>query len=157
MGLSAGGGIAAGVAILARDRELSPPLVKQILLEPMLDDRNTTTNHDLLPLISWSWDDNWTGWNALLGDDMGSTQVSQYAAPARLRDATGLAPAYIDLGSLDVFAEEAQLYVEKLKQANVLVEWHIYEGVPHGFELRGTGSQILNTALKNRRAAMQSI
>lgn len=156
MGLSAGGGLAAGVALMARDRGLSPPLAKQILLEPMLDDRNTTTDEDLMPLVTWSWDDNWTGWNALLGDEAGRSEVSEYAAPIRAKDASGLAPAYIDVGSADIFAAEDEAYATKLRNSGVKVDWHLYQGVPHGFELRGTGSKVLADAIALRRAAMQS-
>ncbi|OAG00550.1 alpha/beta-hydrolase [Paraphaeosphaeria sporulosa] len=89
-GLSAGGGLAAAVAIIARDRKLQPPLAKQILLEPMLDDRNIVPNSELAPFVTWDWDDNWTGWNALLGDRTGSEDVEAAAAPARLQDFRGL-------------------------------------------------------------------
>lgn len=156
-GLSAGGGIAAGVTLLARDRGFHPPIAKQILLCPMLDDHNTVTDANLLPVITWSWDDNWTGWNALLGDQMGGSSVSQYAAPARAKDVKGLPATYIEVGSVDIFAKEDQSYAERLKAAGVEVEWHFYEGVPHGFEFRGFGSNILERALENRHAAVRSI
>lgn len=155
-GLSAGGGLAAGVALLARDRGLYPPVAKQILLCPMLDDRNIVTDLNLLPLMTWSWDDNWTGWNALLGSEPGSNMVSPYAAPARAVDLKGLPSTYIDVGSLDIFADENRMYVERLRTAGVEVEWHLYDGVPHGFELRGVGSRVVKQAHSNRRAALRS-
>jgi acetyl esterase/lipase len=91
MGDSAGGGIAASVAILARDRKVS--LAKQILIYPMLDDRNIEPNPSLEPFLTWTYDNNFTGWSALLGKDLGSENVSPVAAPARLKDFSGLAPA----------------------------------------------------------------
>ncbi|KAF2105308.1 Alpha/Beta hydrolase protein [Lophiotrema nucula] len=155
-GLSAGGGLAAAVALLARDRRLDPPLAKQILLEPMLDDRNTKEDPELMPFVTWSWDDNWTGWDALLGDEAGSSSVSAYAAPARVQDLSGLPSTYIDVGMLDIFAKEDELYAVRLRNAGVDVEWHLYQGVPHGFELRGQGSAILRKALLNRQSALRS-
>jgi len=156
-GLSAGGGLAAGVALLARDRKLYPPIAKQILLSPMLDDRNTVTDEHLLPCITWSWDDNWTGWNALLGDEPGGSSVSQYAAPVRAVDLQGLPATYIEVGSVDIFADEGRAFADRLGAAGVDVEWHLYEGVPHGFEFRGAGSSILKQALSNKYAAIRSL
>lgn len=156
-GLSAGGGIAAGVALIARDRRLHPPLAKQILLTPMLDDRNTVTDSSLLPLVTWSWDDSWTGWNALLRDEAGSDSVSQYAAPARARDLRGLPATFIDVGTLDIFFDESRVYAEKLEAAGVDVEYQLYQGVPHGFEFRGAGTDVLNQALARRYATIKSL
>ncbi|KAE9963530.1 hypothetical protein BLS_009199 [Venturia inaequalis] len=122
VGLSAGGGLAAALSLMARDRGLHPPIAKQILLTPMLDDRNTETDAELLPFTTWTWDDNWTGWNALLDGMAGSSGVSAYAAPARAEDLKGLPPTYVDMGSLDIFAKEAEAFVERLKEAGVDVE-----------------------------------
>lgn len=157
VGLSAGGGLAAGVALLARDRELRPPIAKQILLCPMLDDRNVVTDPALLPSMTWSWDDNWTGWNALLGDEPGGDLVSPYAAPARVRNLQGLPATYIDVGSADIFANEDRIYADRLRAADVDVEWNLYDGVPHGFEFRGAGSSTLRQAVSNRHAAIRSV
>ncbi|KAL5371256.1 hypothetical protein DPSP01_014394 [Paraphaeosphaeria sporulosa] len=156
-GFSSGGGLAAAVAILARDRGLQPKLARQVLLEPMLDDRNTVEDADLAPFVTWNWDDNWTGWNALLGASAGGDEVEPSAVPARLDDFKGLPATYIDCGNLDIFAEESEVYAKKLKEAGVAVEWHLYEGVPHGFELRGAGSAIFGKALENRWAALRSL
>jgi acetyl esterase/lipase len=157
VGLSAGGGLAAAVALMARDRGLQPPLAKQILLSPMLDDRNLQTMDSALePFATWSWDDNWTGWNALLDNKAGSKGVSAYAAPARAENFTGLPSAYIDVGTLDIFANENKQYASRLRDAGVQVEWHLYTGVPHGFEFRGRSSKIHQAAQSNRHTAMRS-
>lgn len=156
MGVSAGGGLAAGVTLIARDRGLQPPLAKQILVYPMLDDRNTEPVKDLEPFLTWSYDDNWTGWNALLGDQFGSSDVSPYAAPSRVEDYQGLPEAYIDVGTLDIFAVENERYAEGLKKAGGKVEWHLYPGVPHAFEFHGRQAKITKTAQSYRHAAMQS-
>lgn len=142
---------------MARDRGLNPPITKQILFCPMLDERNLETDSASLPLMTWSWDDNWTGWNALLGPDLNSSTVSPYAAPARAKALEGLPPAYIDVGSKDIFATEDREYAERLSAAGVAVEFHLYDGVPHGFELRGKGSNIWQRAMKNRQAAVRAV
>ena len=81
MGDSGGGGLAAGVALLARDR--GTPLAHQILVYPMLDDRNTTPDPELVPFAAWTYDSNRIGWTALLGAATGGDDVPSYAAPAR--------------------------------------------------------------------------
>ncbi|KAF2640007.1 hypothetical protein P280DRAFT_362284, partial [Massarina eburnea CBS 473.64] len=157
-GLSAGGGLAAGVCLMARDGGLQPPIAKQILECPMLDDRNTEPSpSDPLSdsgLVTWSWDDNWTGWKALLGEGVGGKRVDVYAAPARAENLGGLPDTYVDVGTLDIFARECEQYVERLREAGVKVEWHLYKGVPHGFEFRGMQSEIAKRAAANRRAAI---
>ncbi len=86
MGDSAGGGLAAGLAILARDRS-GPRLAHQLLIYPMLDDRNTTPDPQIVPFAVWSYDDNITGWDALLGAGHEHRDVDPSAAPARIADA----------------------------------------------------------------------
>ena len=108
MGDSAGGGLAAGTAILARHRAL--PLALQILVYPMLDDRNVVPDPELVPFALWSYDANMTGWAALLGDQRGRDDVPPSAAPARETDFAGLAPAYIEVGELDIFRAEDVRY-----------------------------------------------
>jgi acetyl esterase/lipase len=104
MGDSAGGGLAAGVAILSRDRQ-GPAIAHQLLIYPMLDDRTTTPDLYIAPFAGWSYDDNATGWNALLGAGHEKRDVDPAAAPGRLKDARGLPPAYIEVGQLDVFRD----------------------------------------------------
>jgi len=96
MGDSAGGGLAAAVAIMARDRGLSPPLAKQILFYPMLDDRNIVPKTTIEPFASWNNVDNITGRSAYIGDSVGKDGVSSHAAPSRVDKMDGLAPAYIE-------------------------------------------------------------
>ena len=83
MGDSAGGGLTAGVALLARDRGLA--LARQIMIYPMLDDRNTITDETLAPFAIWMYDYNFTGWSALLDEDLGTDNVSPSAAPSRAK------------------------------------------------------------------------
>jgi hypothetical protein len=114
MGDSAGGGIAAGVALLARDRG-GPALARQILVYPMLDDRTAVKAPDpsTTPFLVWSNDDNITGWGALLGERVGGADVPVYAAPARVADPAGLPPTYIEVGTLDLFRDEDIEYARR--------------------------------------------
>ena len=134
-GSSAGGGLAAATALLARDRG-GPALCFQLLVYPMLDDRNTTPSaleFDDIP--SWSRQHNISGWAALLGDAAGGEHVSEYAAPARASDLSGLPPAIIQVGELDVFRDEDTSYASALLRAGVSTELHVYPGAYHGFNV----------------------
>lgn len=131
-GESAGAGIAAGTAILARDRGTA--IAGQILVYPMLDDRTTTPDQQLAPTATWTYANNQTGWGSLLGDRAGTDSVPPVAAPARLTDHVGLAPAYIEVGELDIFRDEDVRYAQDLWAAGVPVELHVHPGLVHGFD-----------------------
>jgi acetyl esterase/lipase len=149
-GDSAGGGLAAGVALLARDRG-GPPIALQLLIYPMLDDRNTRPDPHLPPeLLIWTYDDNITGWSALLGDRAGGADVSPYAAPARATDLTGLPPAYLDIGDLDIFRDENIDYARRLAAAGVPAELHVHPGCPHGFDAFGFDTSVSRRAMADR-------
>lgn len=132
MGDSAGGGLAAGTAILARDRAV--PLARQILIYPMLDDRTVTPDPELVQFAIWTYDSNLTGWGALLGKVRGTNGVPSAAAPAREKNLAGLAPAYIEVGELDIFRDEDVEYAQRLSRAGVSAELHVHPGLPHGFD-----------------------
>ncbi|OAA34052.1 esterase/lipase [Cordyceps fumosorosea ARSEF 2679] len=132
MGDSAGGNLAAGVTLLARDRGLMPPIARQILVYPMLDDRNKETMNPGA-LLLWNEEDNLTGWTAYLGAHVGGDKVPIYAAPGRLTDATGLPPLYLYVGQLDLFAKENVHYVSLFIEAGIDAELHLIPGLPHGF------------------------
>ena len=148
-GVSAGGGIAAGVALLARDRN-GPPLIGQALMCPMLDDRDRTVSSVQFDGAGlWDRASNRLGWTALLGDRRGTDDVSIYAAPARATDLAGLPPAFIDCGSAEVFRDEDVAYASALWQAGVQAELHIWPGGFHGFDMfapRAAVSQAATTA-----------
>ncbi|AEM85836.1 alpha/beta hydrolase [Streptomyces violaceusniger] len=148
MGDSGGGAPAAATAILARDRQV--PLARQILVYPMLDDRNQTPDPAREPFLTWTYDSNYTAWNAVLGDALGTATVSPIAAPARLHDFTGLAPAYIDTGDLDIFRDEDISYAARLAAAGVPVELHVHLGVPHGWDRIAPQSQAARRAFADR-------
>ncbi|OAP62872.1 hypothetical protein AYL99_02099 [Fonsecaea erecta] len=157
-GESAGGGLAAGVALMARDKGLSPPLAKQILIYPMLDDRNNVPNEHLEPFAFWKVEDNITGWTALLGADKAGipdADVSHYCAPARAKSLAGLPPTYIDIGGLDIFRDEDIEYVRRLALENIEVEFHLYPGVPHAFEIFAPDATVTKRAFENRFKSMK--
>ena len=133
-GESAGGGLAAALVLLARDRA-EFPIAFQHLIFPMLDDR-TVVAEDPSPFhgeFLWTRADNRFGWASLLGVEPGSPDVSYHAAPARAPDLTGLPPTFISCGALDLFLEEDLEYARRLIRAGVPTELHIYPGAPHGF------------------------
>ena len=155
MGDSGGGGPTAAAAILARDRKL--PVAKQILVYPMLDDRNTTPGPIPEELLTWGYDNNYTGWVTLLGDQIGTDAVSPVASPARLPDFTGLAPAYIDVGDLDIFRDESIAYAGGLASAGIPVELHVHPGAPHGFERFVPDSRVAQRAMADRARAVATV
>ncbi len=133
-GGSAGGGLAAAVALLARDRK-GPRAIGQVLMCPMLDDRNDTPSaHQMAGLGVWDRTSNETGWRALLGEACGSADVSPYAAPARADDLSGLPPAFIDVGSAETFRDEDVAYASRIWQAGGIAELHVWPGGFHGFD-----------------------
>jgi acetyl esterase/lipase len=134
MGDSGGGGVAAGCAILARNNGIA--LKKQILIYPMLDDRNIKPDPHLEPFSGGcTYDDNYTCWYALLGEDIAGDNVSSVAAPSRNKDWNGLPPAYIEVGELDIFRDESVQYACNLWRVGISAELHVYPGCPHGFDM----------------------
>ena len=133
-GGSAGGGLAAALALLLRDRK-GPRPVGQLLMCPMLDDRNDTPSvYQMEGLGAWDRTANDTGWTALLGERRGGPDVSPYAAPARAEDLSGLPPAFLDVGSAETFRDEVVAYATRLWQAGGAAELHVWPGGFHGFE-----------------------
>lgn len=125
-GESAGGGLAAALALLVRDRG-GPAIVHQNLIYPMLDDRTCIAAPP--PHLGAF------GWRALLGRAPGSGDVSPYEAPARAEDLAGLPPAFIAVGALDLFLAEDLDYARRLAEARVPVETHVYPRAFHGFDV----------------------
>ncbi|KAK5044551.1 hypothetical protein LTR84_010675 [Exophiala bonariae] len=159
-GESAGGGIAAGVALMARDRHLIPAVAKQILIYPMLDDRNCRPIPSIEPFAFWNNESNITGWTALLGADKAGkpeADVSHYAAPARATDLVDLPRTYIDVGELDIFKAEDIEFARRLTEVDVSVEFHLYPGVPHAFETMAPGIWSSRLAVQNRVRALQDV
>jgi len=133
VGSSAGGGLAAALALLARDRG-EVPVAFQQLIYPMLDDRRTTTTSGWDALV-WTPANNELGWSCYLGDLFGTDDVPAYAAPSRATDLSGLPPTFLCVGTLDIFCDEDLEYAKRLNHAGVPVELHVYPGSPHGFDM----------------------
>ncbi len=133
-GISAGGGLAAALALLARDRG-EVPLAFQLLDCPMLDDRQQTPSSRLDGLAVWSRETNMFGWRCYLGDLYGTDDIPYTAAPARCRDLSGLPPAFVSVGTVDGFRDEDIDYAVRLNQAGVPCELHVYPGASHGYQI----------------------
>lgn len=132
-GGSAGGGLSAATALLARDRG-GPALAGQLLMCPMLDDRNDTPSAVQMEGRGiWDRGVNEIAWTAVLGDARGGPDVSPYAAPARASDLSDLPPAYIDVGSAETFRDEAVAYASRIWQAGGDAELHVWPGGYHAF------------------------
>jgi acetyl esterase/lipase len=145
-GVSAGGGLAAAMVLLARDRG-GPSLLAQLLICPMLDDRNETpSSYQMAGVGVWDRTANDVGWTALLGDARGGPDVSPYAAPARATDLSGLPPAFIDVGSAETFRDEDVAYATRIWQAGGRAELHVWPGGFHGFDLMAPTAAISQDA-----------
>jgi len=133
-GASAGGGLAAGLALLARERgEVAPAF--QLLVYPMLDDRSAIrTDLDERSFRLWTTKANRFGWQAYTGRPAGSEGIDGLAAPARHDDLSGLPPAWIGVGTLDLFHDEDVAYAERLRQAGVDCRLEVVDGAFHGFD-----------------------
>ncbi len=133
MGDSGGAGIAAGAALLARDRGIS--LAKQILVYPMLDDRTLTCDDEFDGLLHVWWaENNAMAWEAVLGERRGTDEVLPCEAPARNTNFEGLAPAFLEVGELDLFRDETIEYAKRLMEAKVPTELHVLSGLTHTFD-----------------------
>lgn len=153
MGDSAGGGLAAGVCLMARDRG-GPSIAQQLLIYPMLDDRTPAPDPALAPLLTWSFEDNLTGWGALLPE---AAAVSVYAAPAREFDVSGLPPTYLDVGDLDLFHAEDSGYAMLLTAFGIPTELHVIPGCPHAFELLAPGSPVSQQVIAERVRRLRTL
>lgn len=155
MSESAGGNLAAAVTLLARDRGLSPPLAKQILVYPMLDDRNSSKG--IGPVCFWDEVDNVTGWTAYLGHEPGRAGVPMFAAPARTESVEGLPPLYLDVGQLDLYMLEDLEYARRFIHAGIETELHVYPGLPHAFDSLTPEHPMTKMAKENRYRAIRKL
>ncbi|MBB4890501.1 acetyl esterase/lipase [Streptomyces netropsis] len=156
-GKSAGGGLAAALALLTRDRGGPQPL-GQLLLCPMLDDRNNTfSSHQMTGIDMWDLTSNATAWKALLGDRYGAADLPPYAAPSRATDLTRLPPAYIEAGSAEMFRDEDTAYANAIWQAGGQAELHIWPGAYHGFDSRAPQAALSQDARNARTRWLQRL
>lgn len=133
-GASAGGGLAAGLGLLARDRA-EVAVCYQLLIYPMIDDSNVEQAGAKTPDAPlWTRANNLLGWRAYLRQEPGSAGVSAYAAAFRAEDVSGLPPTYIGVGTPDLFRDEDIAYAQRLMKAGVPTELHVYADAFHGFD-----------------------
>jgi triacylglycerol lipase len=154
-GESAGGGLAAALALLVRDRgELT--LAFQHLIYPMIDDRTciVADPHPFAGEFVWGPENNRFGWAALLGTEPGGPDISCYAAAARADRLDGLPSTFISVGALDLFLEEDLEYARRLTRAGVAVELHVYPGAFHGFQM-APSARVSIASERDSRDAMR--
>lgn len=134
-GQSAGGGLAAGLVQRIHDEGGIQP-AGQALFCPMLDDRTAAKFElDALRHKLWSNKNNRGAWHHYLGGKPGADNIPQYAAPARRQDLSGLPPAWVGVGDIDLFYDEDCDYAARLQQAGVPCHLEVFPGAPHGFEI----------------------
>ncbi len=154
-GASGGGGLCAGLALIVRDRG-EVPVAFQLLIYPMIDDRNVTpASHAITDPRMWNRESNRLGWKAYLGRDGGGADVSPYAAASRATDLKNLPPAYIPVGALDLFVDENIEYAQRLIQAGVPTELHVYPGAFHGFDLFAPSAKVSKQFKADRDDALK--
>lgn len=156
MGESAGGGLAAALALLARDRG-EYRLAFQHLIYPMIDDRTCVAAqpNPMTGEFIWTPHNNRFGWAALLGCDPGGPGVSPYAAAARAENLANLPPAFIACPTLDLFVDENIAYAHRLMRSGVAVELHVYPGGFHGFDIFGGEAPVAVRARRDSREALR--
>jgi acetyl esterase/lipase len=156
-GASAGGGLAAGVTLMSRDRG-GPHIFGQVLIYPMLDDRNDTVSaHQMNGIGVWDRNSNDTGWSALLGDRRGRDDVSIYAVPARATDLSRLPPTYIDCVSAEVFRDEDIAYAQKIWAAGGICELHVWPGGFHGSDFFAPEARLSKLLRETRTAWVERL
>ena len=154
-GASAGAGLAAGLVLFARDRG-EVPIAFQLLIYPMLDDRTTgRADIDEASLRLWNTRSNRFGWTAYLGRAPGGEGVADYAAPARLQQLAGLPPAWIGVGTCDLFHDEDVAYARRLGEAGVPCTLEVVRGAFHGFDVVGRKAQVVRDFRESYRTAMR--
>jgi len=154
-GASGGGGLCAGLALMVRDRG-EVPVAFQLLIYPMIDDRNVSAaSYAITDPRMWNRESNRLGWKAYLGRDGGGADVSPYAAPSRATDLSKLPPAYIPVGALDLFVDENIEYAQRLIQAGVPTELHVYPGAFHGFDLFAPSAKVSKQFKADRDDALK--
>lgn len=150
-GGSAGGGLVIATALMARDRG-GPALRFMMPIYPMIDDRNeTASSGEIVDVGIWDRDANLEAWKWYLGDK----PADQYAAPARAEDVSGLPPAFIDVGTVDMFRDEDIAFAQRLMQAGIPCELHVYPGAYHASETFALDAALSRRIWANRVAALQ--
>jgi acetyl esterase/lipase len=153
-GESAGGGLAAALAQLAHDRKEIEP-VCQLLIFPMLDDRSSIRADIDNRHLTWNQPNNLFGWEAYLGKKCGTADLPEYSVPARQVDLSGLPPAWIGVGTLDLFHDEDKAYAQRLQASGVACEFYVVPGATHGFDHSVPQSQVVKDFQKSQIEALR--
>ena len=149
-GPSAGGSLSASLALTVRDQG-GPRLLGQLLMCPMLDDRNDSASAMQMDGIAfWNRSYSGFGWSSLLGGVRAGADVPQYAAPARATDLTGLPPAFLDVGSAECLRDEILAYASRIWQAGGKAELHVWPGGIHAFDREVPEARISKAAVAAR-------
>ena len=152
-GASAGGGLAAAIALMAHDRQENP-LAFQLLVYPMLDDRTVQRDDiDVSKLKVWNTKSNAFAWSSYRGSASGEV-VDPYFAPARRQDLTGLAPAWLGVGTYDLFHDEGIEYARRLNEVGVLCDSMIVPGAYHAFDVVSRKAPVV---LKFRQSYLDAL
>lgn len=156
-GASAGGGLGAALALYVRDKG-GPRLLGQLLLAPLLDDRNDSASALQMDEVElFDRGGNGFAWSTLLGEAAGGADVPQYAAPARATDLSGLPPAYLDVGSAECLRDEVLAYADRIWQAGGDAELHVWPGGIHSFDRKAPWARISKAAVAARRDWLQRL
>jgi len=151
-GASAGGALAAAVALMARDRS-TVPLALQILIYPVVDDRMETPSMRAFSTTPvWNSTSNAQMWDHYLGAKR--DYVSNYAAPGRCTDLSDLPPAYVMTAEFDPLRDEGINYAQRLMQAKIPTELHCFNGACHGFDLLAPEIELSRRALDEQVSAV---
>lgn len=158
MGGSAGGGFAAAVSLMARDRR-GPAIAGQLLLCPMLDNTNTTVSSRQYDGIgTWPREANLFAWRCVLGAELAdSPDAPAYAAPSRADDLGGLPPAFIEVGAAEMFRDEDTAYASGIWASGGDAELHVWAGGCHGFDMYAPDAEITRAALASRDSWLRRV
>ncbi len=150
-GGSAGGGLAIATALMVRDNG-GPSISFLMPIYPMIDDTNTTpSSHEITDVGIWDRDGNIESWGWYLGGH----PADMYSAPARAEDLSGLPPTFIDVGEMDMFRDEDITFANRLMQAGVPTEFHVYPGAYHASEIFAPEAALSARIWATRIAALQ--
>jgi len=156
-GVSAGGGLAAAVALWGRDHD-GPDLLGLLLACPMLDDRNETFSaRQMRGVGTWDLTANATGWRAYLGDAAGGPDVPIYAAPGRAQDLSGLPPTFVDVATVETFRDECVAFASRIWQAGGSAELHVWPGGNHAFDFLAPWATLSQDARASRLAWLRRL
>ncbi|MCA1783574.1 MAG: alpha/beta hydrolase [Intrasporangiaceae bacterium] len=154
-GESAGGGLAATLVQLAHDRG-EVPVCFQLLVYPMTDDRTALrADHGDTGRVGWDPQSNLFGWTSYLGRPPVADSAPEYAVAARREDLTGLPPAWVGVGDIDLFHDEDVEYAERLRAARIDVELHVVPGMPHGADTSAPDTPLMREFTDRKVAALR--